>query len=100
MLHAVPAVLAKKRELVDVYQRHWNCHVSPGEALFAHRGAGEKLLEECRRDGLVPETSLHDKEVFVSKDSTPINRSSSEMTESGQRRVESSMSTSRGRRLN
>jgi len=79
MLHAVPAALAKKRELVDVYQRYWNCHVSPGEALFAHRGAGEKLLEECQREGLVPETSLHDKEVFLSRGSASGNRSTGQV---------------------
>ena len=65
MLHAVPTVLARKRELVDVYQKHWNAHVSPGEALFAHRGAGEELLEQCRRAGVVPDSTVHDKEVFL-----------------------------------
>ncbi|MFP6762666.1 MAG: DEAD/DEAH box helicase, partial [Planctomycetaceae bacterium] len=98
MLHAVPAVLAKKRELVDVYQRHWNCHVSPGEALFAHRGAGEELIEECQRDGLVPKSSLHRKDVFLSKESE--SHSAGDDTGPGHRRLQSADSTSRARRLN
>ena len=65
MLHAVPGVLAKNRGLVDIYQKHWNQHVSPGEALFAHRGAGEELLQQCRREQLVPDSRTHEKEAFL-----------------------------------
>ena len=51
MLHAVPTALAKNKELVAIYQQHWNQRVSPGEAIYAHHGKGEQLLEEARRDG-------------------------------------------------
>ncbi|MFP6693938.1 MAG: hypothetical protein VB875_13020 [Pirellulales bacterium] len=67
MLHAVPDALAKKKQLVEIYQRHWNRHVSPGAAFFAHRGKGERMLEQCRRNGLVPDSTIHEKEVFLSK---------------------------------
>ncbi len=70
MLHAVPDPLAKKKQLVEIYQRHWNRHVSPGEAFFAHRGEGERMLEQCRRNGLVPDSAIHEKEVFLSKSVT------------------------------
>jgi len=65
MLHAVPSALAKKKELAAVYQQHWNRHVSPGEVLYAHRGEGERIVEQARRDGHVPGDTIHDKEVFL-----------------------------------
>jgi hypothetical protein len=65
MLHAVPSVLSKKKHLVEIYQRYWNAHVSPGEALYAHRGEGEQLLEMARRRGLLPRANVHEKDVFV-----------------------------------
>ena len=65
MLHAVPSVLAKNKMLVLVYQRHWNEQVSPGEAIYAHHGSGELLVEEARRAGQVPTGVLHEKEIFL-----------------------------------
>lgn len=65
MLHAVPSVLAKKKELADLFSQHWNRHVSPGEALYAHRGAGQELLEKARRRRQVPSSVVRDKEVFM-----------------------------------
>lgn len=65
MLHAVPTALAKKRELVDVYVKHWNRLVSPGEAHFARKGKGEELLDTARRGKLVPPGWVHEKEIFM-----------------------------------
>jgi superfamily II DNA or RNA helicase len=65
MLHAVPSVLAKKKELAHVFTRHWNRHVSPGEALYAHRGPGQELLEKARRRRQLPTSVARDKEVFM-----------------------------------
>ncbi|MCA9117303.1 MAG: DEAD/DEAH box helicase, partial [Planctomycetaceae bacterium] len=66
MLHAVPAVLAKKKELVEIYQRYWNAHVSPGQAVYALHGAGADLIDQARRDRLVPRSAVQEKEVFLS----------------------------------
>mgnify|MGYP001565707055 FL=1 len=65
MLHAVPAALAKNKDLVAIYQRHWNAYVSPGEAVFAQRGEGEALIDRARRSGTVPQGQIHRKEVFL-----------------------------------
>jgi len=65
MWHAVPAPLAKKKELAAVYQYHWNRHVSPGEAVYAHRGEGEEIVERARREGLMPLGAVHEKEVML-----------------------------------
>jgi len=64
-LHAVPSVLAKKKELADIFASHWNRHVSPGEALYAHRGPGQELLEKARRKRQVPSGVAREKEVFL-----------------------------------
>ena len=65
MLHAVPLVLARNKELVAVFQRNWNQHVSPGEALYAYRGVGKELVKEARRRGQVPQGRIHEKEIFM-----------------------------------
>jgi len=65
MLHAVPSVLAKNKDLADIYQSHWNRRVSPGEALYAYRGAGKELIAEARSRGQVPKGCIHEKEIFM-----------------------------------
>lgn len=64
MLHAVPGALSKNKRLVAIYQRHWNAHVSPGEAVYAHHGRGEALVSEARREGWAPRSEVHDKHIF------------------------------------
>jgi superfamily II DNA or RNA helicase len=65
MLHAVPSAFAKNKDLALIYQRHWNAHVSPGEAAFAQRGEGERLVAKAVQSGTVPQSSMHRKEVFL-----------------------------------
>ncbi|MBM3875679.1 MAG: DEAD/DEAH box helicase [Verrucomicrobia bacterium] len=65
MWHAVPSALAKHRDLVAVYQRHWNLRVSPGTAVYAHQGEGEQLVADARATGLAPSATIHPKEVFL-----------------------------------
>ena len=67
MLHCVPSELAKHRNLVKVYEKHWSKWVSPGEALYAHRGSGADLLDRCSREGILPNAEVRSKEVFLSK---------------------------------
>jgi len=64
MLHAVPSALAKNKELVAIYERHWNEQVSPGEAFFAQRGDGEERVAAARQAGQIPRAVVHEKEIF------------------------------------
>jgi hypothetical protein len=64
MLHAVPTVLAKNKDLAEVYQRHWNRLVSPGEAIYAYGATGEQLIADARRQGHLPSGRIQEKEVF------------------------------------
>ena len=63
MLHAVPDELCKNKSDVLVFQKYWNEHVSPGEAVFALRGEGADQLEHAKaaQDQVVP---IHEKEIF------------------------------------
>jgi hypothetical protein len=65
MLHSVPAILGRNKELAAIYERHWNAHVSPGRAVFAQRGEGEELLRRALAEGGVPRLLVHRKEVFL-----------------------------------
>jgi len=65
MLHAVPSALAKNKKLAAVFNRHWNARVSPGKAVYAYQGEGERLLQQARQTGRVPKSTLHDKEIFL-----------------------------------
>ncbi|MEW4563625.1 DEAD/DEAH box helicase family protein [Bremerella sp. JC770] len=64
MVHAVPNVLAKNKETVEVYERYWNEYVSPGFPVFALRGEGEDLMREALKKGMSPEGDFHEKEIF------------------------------------
>lgn len=65
MLHAVPTEFARNRRSVDVYQRHWNQFVSPGQACFARKEQGRRLIESARQQGQLPRSFTHEKEVFL-----------------------------------
>ncbi len=65
MLHAVPARLAKNKRLVAIYQKYWNQHVSPGQAVYGHRGEGERLIEAATQARQVPSSEIREKEIFI-----------------------------------
>ena len=65
MWHGVPSALAKNRELVSIFERHWQTHVSPGEAKYAYTGAGADIVQQARRSGQTPHGPVHVKEVFL-----------------------------------
>lgn len=69
ILHAVPSELAKHQDLVQIFQKHWNHWVSPGEALYAHRGPGVDLIEQCTRSQQIPKNRVREKHVFLNRDS-------------------------------
>ncbi len=63
MYHAVPSALAKNRTDVNVFQKHWNRLVSPGEAIYAHRGEGEELVHLARESN--GQIIVHEKRLFL-----------------------------------
>jgi hypothetical protein len=65
MVHAVPGALSQRKTQASCFERHWNVHVSPGQAVYAHRGVGRELIEAVRAQGLVPTAVPRAKEVFL-----------------------------------
>lgn len=64
MLHAVPSAVAKNKQEVAVFQKHWNVFVSPGEAVFALRGEGEEMVSQAKQT-VESQTIVHAKELFL-----------------------------------
>lgn len=48
LYHPLPDRFGKSRKTADIFQRKWNLHVSPGEALFTKRGQGEQAVATAR----------------------------------------------------
>ncbi|MCA9075681.1 MAG: DEAD/DEAH box helicase family protein [Planctomycetaceae bacterium] len=67
MLHAVPSALAKNKRLADLYTKHWNTHVSPGQPVYARSQEGQKVINTALQDGITPTASVHRKEVFLTR---------------------------------
>ena len=65
MLHAVPSVLGANRRLANCYQKYWNQWVSPGEVVFAKNENGQRVIEQAAKDDLLPNSIVHDKEIFI-----------------------------------
>jgi superfamily II DNA or RNA helicase len=65
MLHAVPSALAKNKQLVAIFEKHWNRFVSPGQTIFTQRGKGKETLEAERAKSESSGVKLHEKEVFL-----------------------------------
>ena len=65
MVHAVPAALSRSKVEATLFEQRWNQYVSPGQAVYAHRGIGRELLEAAQQQGLVPTAIPHRKEVFI-----------------------------------
>jgi superfamily II DNA or RNA helicase len=65
MLHAVPSVLARNKDLVAIFEAHWNRYVSPGQAIYAHHGPGKDLVAQARRQGWSSKARVHEKEIFL-----------------------------------
>jgi len=66
MYHAVPKRLAKNKELAEIFQDHWNKHVSPGAIVYGYGDAGGQAVQEAIEQGLSPQGSFHRKKVFGS----------------------------------
>ena len=64
MYHAVPKCLAKNKELAEIFQGHWNKHVSPGAIVYGYGDAGAQAVQEAVQQGLSPQSDFHRKKVF------------------------------------
>ncbi|MEL0213877.1 MAG: DEAD/DEAH box helicase, partial [Euryarchaeota archaeon] len=65
MFHSVPKVLCKNKEDAAVFQRHWNERVSPGAVMYGHSKSGKQMVSAIKEQGLVPESSINQKNVYL-----------------------------------
>jgi len=65
MWHAVPTALSSSKSAAVLFEHRWHQYVSPGQAVYAHRGIGREMLEAARSQGLVPTAMPHRKEVSL-----------------------------------
>ena len=65
MFHSVPKVLCKNKEDAAVFQRHWNERVSPGAVMYGHSKSGKQMVSAIKERGLVPESSINQKNVYL-----------------------------------
>jgi superfamily II DNA or RNA helicase len=65
MLHAVPSVLSKNKDLATTYQRYWNRFVSPGELIYTLHESGTETLHDAQRKGQTPQMQVRTKDVFL-----------------------------------
>ena len=65
MYHTVPKVLAASAEKAEIFQRYWNEFVSPSELFYARSKEGKIRVDIIKSSTLVPQNSIHRKEIFL-----------------------------------
>ena len=65
MYHTVPKILAASAEKAEIFQRYWNEFVSPSELFYARSKEGKMRVEIIKSSTMVPQNSLHRKEIFL-----------------------------------
>ena len=65
MYHTVPKILAASAEKAEIFQRYWNEFVSQSEIFYARSKEGKMRVEIIKSSKMVPQNSLHRKEIFL-----------------------------------
>jgi len=65
MYHTVPKILAASAEKAEIFQRYWNEFVSPSELFYARSKEGKIRVDIIKSSTMVPQNSLHRKEIFL-----------------------------------
>ncbi len=65
MYHTVPKVLAASAEKAEIFQLYWNEFVSPSELFYARSKEGKIRVDIIKSSTMVPQNSIHRKEIFL-----------------------------------
>jgi hypothetical protein len=65
MVHTVPSALSTSKRVAMLFKQRWNQSVSPGQAIYAHRGIGRELIEAAWQQGFVSTAVPHAKEISI-----------------------------------
>ena len=64
-VHAVPKILARNKDRALIFQKNWNLHVSPGSVWFYTHEGTKSMLQEAGEKDWLPDSIVHQKEVFL-----------------------------------
>jgi len=65
MVHCVPTELARNKDRVFIFLKHWKELVGPAEVHFLQREESRDFLQSARLQGLVPKEKIHHKQIFT-----------------------------------
>ena len=65
MFHSVPKALCKNKEDAVIFQHYWNERVSPGAVMYGHSKSGKRMVSAIKEQGLVPQSSINQKNIFL-----------------------------------
>ena len=65
MFHSVPKALCKNKEDAFIFQHYWNERVSPGAVMYGHSKSGKRMVSAIKEQGLVPQSSINQKNIFL-----------------------------------
>ena len=65
MVHCVPTELARNKDRVFIFLKHWKELVGPAAVHFLQREESQEFLQSAREQGLVPKEKTHRKEIFT-----------------------------------
>lgn len=63
--YSVPAAFSQNKNLVQVFQDHWNAVVSDGKAIYCHKGTGQQLMQDAKKQNLTPDSTPQMRECFL-----------------------------------
>ena len=63
--HAIPSALSLNKDIVDIFQSHWNDKVSTGAAVYTQQGDGQETLNTVKNENRMPNSLPHIRDCFM-----------------------------------
>lgn len=63
--HAIPSALSRNKDIVDIFQSHWNDKVSTGAAVYTQQGDGQETLNTVKNENRMPNSLPHIRDCFM-----------------------------------
>ena len=63
--YQLPRVLAKSKDVSQLFQSHWNDQISAGTVTYCHQGGGKQLLERVLRERSLPVSPPHVRDCYL-----------------------------------
>lgn len=63
--YSLPTAFGRNKELTQLFQDHWNENVSDGDAIYCNQGKGQQLVEDARKENLMPDSTPQVRDCFL-----------------------------------